>query len=160
MSDSSNSRSFRMEQSKPQWFHFHGQSGHRPTVRVPLLRQLGPDLDRPPGGDSLSWPNHLTKLSNETYKHFMAKACLFYLLRRLKHDVSSEWRTPRGYVDLCDKTTQTFYEIEFHPSPKFRSRKIDLYRVTGYEVIVIDCSRIPPDIEGMKMYLEEYIIPD
>ena len=116
----------------------------------------------------------------------MAKACLFYLLRKMKHDVSSEWRTPKGYVDLCDKTTRTFYEIEFHPSagipegeavycvsedeahrfsvgdssPKFRSRKFDLYRVTGYEVIVIDCSRIPLDMEGMKEYLDQYIIPD
>jgi len=90
----------------------------------------------------------------------MAKACLFYLLRKMKHDVSSEWRTPNGYVDLCDKTTRTFYEIEFHCSRKYRSRKIDLYRVTGYEVIVIDCSRMPPNMEGMKMYLEQYIIPD
>jgi len=108
----------------------------------------------------LSWPNHLTKLSNETYKHFMVKSCLFFLLRKMKHDVSSEWRTPNGYVDLCDKTTRTFYEIEFHSSRKYRSRKFDLYRLTGYEVIVIDCSRIPPDLEGMKEYLDQYIIPD
>jgi len=25
---------------------------------------------------------------------------------------------------------------------------------------VIDCSRMPPDIVGMRKYLEEYIIPD
>ena len=160
MSDSSNSRSFRLDQSEPQRLNFHGQLDHRSAVRIPLLRELGPDLDRPFGGGRLSWPNHLTKLSSETYRHFIAKACLFYLLRKMKHDVSSEWKVPNGYVDLCDKTTRTFYEIEFHPSPKFRSRKIDLYRVTGYEVIVIDCSRMPPEMEGMKEYLEEFIIPD
>ena len=77
------------------------------------------------------------------------------------------------------------FEIEFHSSRKYRSLKIDLYRVTGavvshtnrtspvvtgsalrsvdsasYEVIVIDCLRIPPDMEGMRKYLDQYIIPD
>jgi len=108
----------------------------------------------------LSWPNHLTKLSNETYKHFMAKSCLFWLLRKMKHDVSSEWRVPNGYVDLCDKTTRTFYEIELHCSPKFRSRKERLYRVSGYEIIIVDCSKMPLDIDGLKAHLERYIIPD
>ena len=61
----------------------------------------------------MSYPNHLTKFSNESYRHFMAKACLFWLLRNLKHDVATEWKVPNGYVDICDKTTQTLYEIEY-----------------------------------------------
>ena len=73
----------------------------------------------------MSYPNHLTKFSNESFKHFMAKACLFWLLRNLKHDVATEWKVPNGYVDICDKTTHIFYEIEFQASPKFRSRKIN-----------------------------------
>ena len=103
---------------------------------------------------------HLTKLSSETFRHFMAKSCLFYILRKLRHDVSSEWRVPAGYVDLCDQTTRTLYEIEFHHSPKARSRKINLYRMTGYEVIVIDCSKLPTDIDRMREYLDQYVIPD
>ncbi len=58
----------------------------------------------------MSYPNHLTKFSNESYRHFMAKACLFWLLRNLKHDVATEWKVPNGYVDICDKTTRTLYE--------------------------------------------------
>ena len=60
----------------------------------------------------MSWPNHLTKLSNESYNHFVAKAILFWILRdiqmnqrfivhlnsglnsNVKHDVSSEWKVP------------------------------------------------------------------
>jgi len=52
----------------------------------------------------MSWPNHLTKLSNESYKHFLAKAILFWILRDMNHDVSSEWKVPNGYIDLCDNT--------------------------------------------------------
>ena len=108
----------------------------------------------------MSYPNHLTKFSNESYKHFLAKACLFWLLRNLKHDVATEWKVPNGYVDVCDKTTQTLYEIEFQASIKFRSRKHKKYRLTGYELIIADCSKMPSNIYEIRKYLEQFIKPD
>ena len=108
----------------------------------------------------MSYSNHLTKFSNESYKHFMAKACLFWILRNLKHDLATEWRVQNGYVDICDKTTHVFYEIELNKSPKLRSRKVDLYLITGYEVIIVDCSKMPSDIDKIQIYLKQYIILD
>ena len=108
----------------------------------------------------MSWPNHLTKLSNESYKHFVVKAILFWILRDMKHDVSSEWKVPNGYVDLCDKTTRTLYEIEFHVSKKYRNRKIEQYRMPGYEIIIVDCSKLPADADEIRSYLEQFIVPD
>ena len=108
----------------------------------------------------MSYPNHLTKFSNESFKHFMAKACLFWLLRDLKHDVATEWKVPNGYVDICDKTTRTLYEIEFHSSGKFRSRKVNKYQITGYEMIIVDCSKMPLDIYKIRKYLEQFIVLD
>jgi hypothetical protein len=108
----------------------------------------------------MSYPNHLTKFSNESYKHFMAKACLFWLLRNLKHDVATEWKVPNGYVDICDKTTRTLYEIEFHSSRKFRSRKLEKYWITGFELIIVDCSKMPNNINEIRKYLENFIILD
>ena len=106
----------------------------------------------------MSYPNHLTKLSNESFKHFMAKACLFWLLRNLKHDIATEWKVPNGYVDICDKTTRTLYEIEFHSSKNYRSRKIKQYKITGYEIIIVNCSKIPLDINEIRKYLEQFIV--
>jgi len=108
----------------------------------------------------MSYPNHLTKFSNESYKHFIAKACLFWLLRDLKHDVATEWRVTNGYVDICDKTTNTLYEIEFQASPKFRSRKLTKYNLIGFDIIIVDCSKIPSDIDEIRKYLEQFIIFD
>ena len=108
----------------------------------------------------MSWWNHLTKFSNESYKHFIAKSALFWILRDLKHEVATEWKVPNGYVDICDKTTMTFYEIEFSVSPKFRSRKIEQYKVPGFELIIVDCSKMPDDIDGIRRFLEGFIIPD
>ncbi len=108
----------------------------------------------------MSYPNHLTKFSNESFKHFMAKACLFWLLRKMKHDVATEWKVPNGYVDICDKTTNTLYEIEFHSSKKLRSRKLNKYRITGYEIIIIDCSKMPLNINEIRKYLEQFIVLD
>ena len=106
----------------------------------------------------MSYPNHLTKFSNESYKHFMAKASLFWLLRNLKHDVATEWKVPNGYVDICDKTTHTLYEIEFQTSPKSRSRKLKQYQMTGYEIIIINCSKMPSDIKEIQKYLKQFIL--
>ena len=90
----------------------------------------------------------------------MAKACLFWLLRNLKHDVATEWKVPNGYVDICDKTTCTLYEIEFQASRKFRFQKLKQYKITGYEIIIVDCSKISSDIKKIRKYLEEFIVID
>ena len=108
----------------------------------------------------MSYPNHLTKFSNESYKHFMVKACLFWILRKLKHDVATEWKVPNGYVDICDKTTRVLYEIEFHSSKKFRSLKFKKYKITGYEIIIIDCSKMPLNIDEIRKHLEQFIVLD
>jgi len=90
----------------------------------------------------------------------MANACLFWLLRNLKHDVATEWRVPNGYVDICDKTIQTLYEVEFHASPKKISQKNKQYKITGYELIIIDCSELPNDIIRIAKYIKKYIHDD
>ena len=108
----------------------------------------------------MSYPNHLTKFSNEPYKHFMAKACLFWILRKLKHEIASEWLIGDRYVDIYDKTTHTLYEIEINKSPKFRSLKHNLYQMTGYEVIIIDCSNISSNINKIQKYLSKFIVLD
>jgi hypothetical protein len=108
----------------------------------------------------MSWLNHLTKFSSESYKHFVTKAILFYQLRKMKHDVATEWRVPNGYIDIVDKTTWTFYEIENSRSPKYRSRKFDQYDIKGYDLIIVDCSKLPKDIDKIKNYLKQYIVID
>jgi cellulose biosynthesis protein BcsQ len=108
----------------------------------------------------MSWLNHLTKFSNESYKHFVAKAILFYLLRKMKHNVATEWRVPNGYIDIVDKDTMTFYEIETSHSPKYRSRKLEQYDLKGYDIIIVDCSKLPSDIDEIHEYLKQFIVED
>jgi len=47
----------------------------------------------------------------------MAKSCLFCLLRKMKHDVATEWKVPNGYIDICDKTTRTLYDLNRESVP-------------------------------------------
>jgi hypothetical protein len=90
----------------------------------------------------------------------MAKACLFWLLRNLKHDVATEWKVTNGYFNICDKTTQTLFEIEFQRSKGKRTQKTKQYKNNGYELIIIDCSQIPENIYEIQKYLELFIYPD
>ena len=108
----------------------------------------------------MSYPNHLTKFSNEFYKHFIAKAVLFWLLRDLKHNMATEWRLRNGYVDIFNRTANTIYEIELQSSSKFRSRKLERYKITGYEIVIVGCSKMPSDIDEIRRYLEQFIVSD
>jgi hypothetical protein len=54
----------------------------------------------------------------------------------------------------------TFYEIENERSPSHRNRKKDLYDVKGYDLIIVDCSKLPTDLDEMKDYIEQYIVID
>jgi hypothetical protein len=107
----------------------------------------------------MSNPSALVTAPSESYPHFMAKAAMFYILRRAKHIVLTEWRVANGYVDIVDRTTRTFYEIERTASKKFRERKYELYKTTGYEVIVVDCSKMPSEIEELYKHLDPFVVP-
>ena len=104
--------------------------------------------------------SYLIKFRGESLKHFMAKSCLFYMLRELKHDVISEFELPETYIDLCDKTTMTFYEFELTPTSPRLAVKVDKCNYVGYDLIIIDCREMPDDIYQMRMFLEKFFVPD
>ena len=104
--------------------------------------------------------SYLVKYPTESLRHFMAKACLFYRLREMGHDVISEFELPGNFIDLCDKTTMTFYEIELTSSANRCARKVNKYNYVGYDLILINCTNLPDDIYQMRMFLEKFIVPD
>ena len=108
----------------------------------------------------MGYPNHLTKLSNESLKHFIIKSALFWLLRSMGHDVASEWRVANGYIDICDKSTGTLYELDVNSTTKTKLRKRERYKVSGYDIIFIDCSKMELELAGIQKYLERFIVPD
>ena len=104
--------------------------------------------------------SYLVTYRSESFRHFMAKACLFYMLRERKHEVISEFELPESFIDLCDKTTMTFYEIDLFPTSTRLAEKADKYNYTGYDLIFINCRNIPDDVFQMRMFLEKFIVPD
>ena len=105
--------------------------------------------------------NKVAMYPTESFKHFMAKCCLVYLLRKLGHDVITEIEiTGCGIGDILDLTTKVQYEIELDKSKQVRNSKIDLYRRTGTEIIIVDCHSMPIDIKELAKFLDPYIVPD
>jgi hypothetical protein len=96
----------------------------------------------------------------ESRKHFMVKACLFHLLRTMKHDVVTEFDLPNGVGDLLDVTTSTHYELEFQFKKHHRERKIAQYKRPGFEIIVINCDKLPTKYNALARELKEFIVPD
>jgi hypothetical protein len=104
--------------------------------------------------------NKLIQFPGETLKHFLAKAILFHRLREFKHDVVTEFEiTGCGVGDILDLTANVQYEIESHPKRNIRNRKLELYKRTGCEIIIVDCSKLPTDLNEVAEYLEKFIVP-
>jgi len=69
-----------------------------------------------------------------------------------------------GSLGCCYIGYKLFYQnLITHPfqaSPKFRYLKRDLYRITGYEIIIIDCLKMPSNINKIRKHVERFIVPD
>jgi hypothetical protein len=114
--------------------------------------------------------------TGESYRHFIAKSALFYLLRKLGHEVQTEVdvygrNTSRpeytfdtfrslGVADILDLTTNVQYEIERSNIPSKWRRKAEQYRRDGWEVIIVPIHKSPSDIDGLLDFVGQYIQPD
>ena len=102
--------------------------------------------------------NRLKMHVNETLDHWITKAILFRLLRKMKHDVITEFEiTGLGVGDLFDLTTSVQYEIETTSYSKFLQRRKEDYARDGVEVIVIPMARLPEDVRGRERELEGWV---
>lgn len=105
--------------------------------------------------------NKLSMFPGESLRHWIAKAVIFYKLREMKHDLLTEIEiTGMGVGDLVDLHTNTQYEIELTHMKKVHKAKEQQYRRDGFEIIVVDCHKMPRDIREIGEFLEPYIIPD
>ena len=105
--------------------------------------------------------NKLVRDHKEKLNHFSAKALTFFILRELKHNVTSEVEIVNvGVGDLYDISTQVLYEFETTGSKKVQRRVNEIYKQTGIEVIVIDVKDLPDDIFQRYLKLREFVIPD
>ena len=106
-------------------------------------------------------PQHVNTLkmhTKESIDHWITKALLFRLLRRMKHDVVTEFEiTGMGIGDVFDITTSIQYEVETRSYSKFiEKRRLD-YERTGVEVIVIPLAKLPVGMKEREKVLTEYV---
>ena len=95
--------------------------------------------------------------STETIDHWITKALLFRILRKLKHNVVTEFEiTGMGVGDVFDLTTSVQYEIETTSYSKFIQRRKEDYERTGVEVIVIPMGKLPKDVLEREKALREW----
>jgi len=102
--------------------------------------------------------NKLKMHSNETLEHWITKALLFRMLRKMKHDVITEFEiTGMGIGDVFDITTSVQYEVETTSYSKFVERRRLDYERTGVEVIVVPLAKLPVDLKEREKVLKEYV---
>jgi hypothetical protein len=95
----------------------------------------------------------------ESLQHFIVKAALFHVLRRMKHNIVTEFQLPNGFGDLLDVTTSTHYELEFNFKKHHREKKIAQYKRPGFEIIVINCDKLPTEYHALAKALKELVVP-
>ena len=96
--------------------------------------------------------------TRETLDHWITKALLFRLLRKMKHDVITEFEiTGMGIGDVFDITTSVQYEVETTSYSKFIERRRQDYERTGVEVIVIPLAKLPVGLKEREKVLMDYV---
>ena len=107
-------------------------------------------------------PEHINTLKmhvNETLDHWLTKAIVFRLLRRMKHDVVTEFEiTGMGVGDILDLTANVQYEIETTSYPKYIQDRAKQYIRLGVDVIVIPLKKLPNDLKNREKALEDWLI--
>jgi hypothetical protein len=107
-------------------------------------------------------PEHVNALKmhpNETLDHWITKAIVFRLLRKMKHDVVTEFEiTGMGVGDVLDLTNSVQYEIETTSYQKFITDRAKQYVRTGVDVIVIPLAKLSKNIKEREKALEEWVL--
>lgn len=103
--------------------------------------------------------NTLKMHVNETLDHWITKAIVFRLLRKMKHDVVTEFEiTGMGVGDVFDLTASRQYEVETKNTPKYIRDRLEQYKRIDVDVIVIPLAKLPKDIKELEKALEDWVI--
>ena len=106
-------------------------------------------------------PEHINALrmhSTESLDHWLTKAMIFRLLRKMKHDIVTEFEiTGMGVGDLFDMTASVQYEIETTSYSRFIEMRRRDYERDGVEVIVIPLAKLPADPKQREKELGEWV---
>jgi hypothetical protein len=102
--------------------------------------------------------NRLKTFNTEALDHWIAKALLFRILRKMNHDVVTEFEiTGMGVGDIFDLTKSVQYEVETVSNPKSLKDRAKQYIRMGIEVIVIPLAKLPEDIGEREKALREWV---
>ena len=103
--------------------------------------------------------NTLKMHVNETLEHWITKAIVFRLLRKMKHDVVTEFEiTGMGVGDVFDLTTSRQYEVETKNTPKYIRDRLDQYKRMDVDIIIIPLKNLPVNIREREKALEDWVI--
>ena len=107
-------------------------------------------------------PDHVNTLKmhwNETLDHWITKAIVFRLLRKMKHEVVTEFEiTGMGVGDVFDLTASRQYEVETKNTPKYIRDRLEQYKRIDVDIIIIPLKNLPEDIKEKEKVVAEYII--
>jgi hypothetical protein len=105
--------------------------------------------------------NKLKMFTKESLDHWIAKALAFYILRKMRHEVVTEFEiTGLGQGDILDLTTNTQYEIETVNNRNYHKRRVEQYRRVGVDVVVIATNKLTTDIKEKLKMIKINIRPD
>ena len=106
-------------------------------------------------------PEHVNTLKmhwNETLDHWITKAIVFRLLRKMKHEVVTEFEiTGMGVGDVFDLTASRQYEVETKNTPKYIRDRLEQYKRIDVDVIVIPLKNLPKNMKEREKVLKEYV---
>ena len=102
--------------------------------------------------------NKLQRRGTEGLEHFITKAIVFFILRKMNHQVVTEFEVVDcGYGDILDLDTLTNYEIENNPKKFWHAHKQEMYSDANINTVVISVKKLPNNHRQRYKELKNYI---
>jgi len=100
--------------------------------------------------------------SKEADLHFIVKVLLWKKCIEKGHQAVTEFKLGKKIVDVIDDTNRVLYEVEKHPTPKYRQTQLAIAEKLDAVSYVIDLTKDIPDdvkksIEKLAKYLDTLI---
>ena len=102
------------------------------------------------------------RVKMDSFKHWIVKMTIVFELEKIGHNVDVEVEIPgRGMADVMDFTTRIQYEVDGHHTSTYRINKAKKYLRPGLkDVIVVPIHKLSTDINEIRKYVWDYIVPD
>ena len=95
--------------------------------------------------------------SHESMQHFIVKAMIFKILRKMGRSVGTEIETKGGIADVIDLDNLIVYEVETNLNKNKIKEKLNQFKEFR-DLFLIDVRKLPKNLKQLENKLKNFVV--